>query len=88
MVISLPRGAHPARASGGPRQTQFKSIKSLAARYGNTITSALWRIVEDREPNRPVFGMVTIHPRYPDIGATESGQRVRYFIRSAAEILL
>lgn len=54
----------------------FKSIKSLAARYGNTITSALWRIVEDREPNRPVCGMVTIHPRYPEIGATESGQRL------------
>jgi hypothetical protein len=57
-------------------QTQLKSIKSLATGYGNTITSALWRIVEDRDPNRSVFGMVTI-PHYPEIGATKSGQRVR-----------
>ena len=56
----------------------------LAKRYGNTITSTLWRIVEDRDPDTPVFGMVTIHPRHPTIGANDSGDSVRYFIRSLA----
>lgn len=65
-------------------ELSFKSINSLAKRYGNTITSTLWRIVEDREPNRPIFGMVTAHPNYPEIGSGEDGKEVRYFIRSAA----
>jgi hypothetical protein len=88
MVVSSPRVERIRLAHQVVRgQTQLKSIKSLATRYGNTITSALWRMVEDREPNRPVFEVVTL-PRYPEIGVTESGQRVCYFICSAAEIPL
>ncbi|RYG96077.1 MAG: hypothetical protein EON58_12840, partial [Alphaproteobacteria bacterium] len=34
----------------------FKSIKGLAKRYGNTITTSLWRMVEERDPGQPVFG--------------------------------
>jgi hypothetical protein len=62
----------------------FKVINALSKRFGNTITTTFWRMVEDREPERPVFGMVTVHPRYPEIGATDNGASVRYFIRSAA----
>ncbi|MBX9896403.1 MAG: hypothetical protein K2Y17_00595 [Qipengyuania sp.] len=62
----------------------FDTIKMMAKRYGNTLTSTFWRIVEDREPDRPVFGMMTAHPRHPDIGTGENGETIRYFIRSKA----
>jgi hypothetical protein len=41
-------------------------------------------MVEDRDPDMPVFGMVTAHPRFPEIGSGEDGAAVRYFIRSRA----
>jgi hypothetical protein len=62
----------------------FTSTQALAKRYGNTLTSTLWRIVEEREPDRPVFAIVSTHPRHPTIGAQEDGRPVRHFIRSRA----
>lgn len=41
-------------------------------------------MVKDRDPDAPVFGMVTVHPYYPEIGAAADGKPVRYFIRSHA----
>ncbi len=60
----------------------FKSIEKLRKRYGNSLTSTLWRIVEEREPHKPVFGIVSAHPRYPMIGANPDGRPTRHFIRS------
>lgn len=63
----------------------FDTTKALAKRYGNTLTTTFWRMIEDREPDRPVFGMMTAHPRYlddPSIGRRDDGQEIRYFIRS------
>lgn len=60
----------------------FKSIEKLRKRYGNSLTSTLWRIVEEREPDRPIFGIVSAHPRYPMIGANDDGASMRHFIRS------
>jgi hypothetical protein len=65
-------------------EVSFKTLQQLSKRYGNSLTATLWRFVEDREPDRPVFGMVSTHPRHPCIGATDSGQPVRHFIRSPA----
>lgn len=65
-------------------QLSFTTIKEFATRYNNTITSTLWRMVEDREPNTPIFGMISSHPHHTDIGGRDDGERVRYFIRSAA----
>lgn len=62
----------------------FKQIKALAKRYGNTITTSLWRTVEERDADHPVFGLVSRHPRYPEIGSGPNGEDVRYFIRSEA----
>lgn len=62
----------------------FKAIKGLSKRFGNTLTTTLWRMVEDRDPGLPVFGMVTAHPRHPLIGVGDDGEQIRYFIRSAA----
>lgn len=60
----------------------FKSIMTLSKRYGNTITSSLWRTVEERDSAAPMFGLVSCHPRHPHIGSGPNGERVRYFIRS------
>jgi hypothetical protein len=62
-------------------EMNFKSIKNLATRYSNTITSTLWRIVEEREPDRAVFGMISVHPHHPEIGQSEDGN-IQYFMRS------
>ncbi|MET1113233.1 MAG: hypothetical protein ABWX67_17075 [Allosphingosinicella sp.] len=60
----------------------FASIKAMAKRYGNTITSTLWRMIEERNPDQAVFGMVSCHPNHPSIGAGPDGEEIRYFIRS------
>ncbi|ESX82766.1 MULTISPECIES: hypothetical protein [Mesorhizobium] len=62
----------------------FKSIQNLAKRYGNTITTTLWRTVEERDGETPAFGMVSAHPHHDDIGRDPGGKDVRYFIRSPA----
>ena len=65
-------------------ELNFDNIRTLASRYGNTITSTLWRIVEDREPDRPTFGMITSHPLYPEHPKLGIGALDRKFIRSTA----
>lgn len=62
----------------------FEAMKSLKARYGNTLTSTFWRYVEDRTPERPVFGLISRHPRHPSIGSGDNGEDVHYFIGSEA----
>jgi len=63
---------------------EFKAINAISKRFGNTLTTTFWRMIEDRDPNSPVFGMVTAHPHYPEIGTGEGGKSIRYFIRSRA----
>ena len=62
----------------------FNSIDLLRKRYGNSIVSTFWRVVEDRSPSQPVFGLVSIHPHYPEIGRHDGLNPWRYFIRSDA----
>lgn len=44
-------------------------IKSVAGHFGNTITSTLWRCVENSEG--PCFGLIGEHPHYPRDGKPE-----------------
>lgn len=62
----------------------FASVQRLADLYANSLTSTLWRLVEQRDPSRPTFGMVSIHPKHPGIGAHNGGEAWKHFIRSAA----
>lgn len=65
----------------------FDSVKAMAGRYKNTLTSTLWRMIQDREPDRAVFGMVSAHPHHlddPKLGRGPNGEVVEYFIRSKA----
>lgn len=61
----------------------FNSVKFLAKRYENSLVSTLWRVVEDRDPSQPVFGMISEHPFYPEIGKHDGPMPWKYFIRSA-----
>jgi hypothetical protein len=61
----------------------FKSIGEIAKKYHNSMTSTLWRFVQDRQPECPCFGIISCHPRYPEIGAHEGSNPWRHFIRSA-----
>lgn len=56
-------------------------VKTLADRYGNTMTSTLWRVVEVQEI--PAFGIVGFHPHHFMKGS-ESGDPCKYFISSKA----
>lgn len=60
----------------------FKSVQTLKARYGNTLTTTFWRFIEDRDPQRASFGLISDHPHHRDIGATADGTGVHHFIAS------
>ena len=62
----------------------FDSIKRLAKRYENSIVSTFWRVVEDRDPNQPIFGLISVHPHHRDIGKHGGPTPWRYLVRSAA----
>lgn len=63
----------------------FDTIKALSKRYGNSIISTMWRLIEARDPGQPCFGMVSHHPLFPDeIGVHDGEEPWRYFIRSPA----
>jgi hypothetical protein len=60
----------------------WASIKQLSKRFQNTLTTTLWRMVESRDPLHPVVGLISHHPRHPEIGASDDGAPVRHFIFS------
>ena len=60
----------------------FTSVKQLATRYHNSIQSTCWRMVEERNPQEPVFGVISIHPKHPTVGRHDGPDAWRYFIRS------
>jgi hypothetical protein len=62
----------------------WKTLNTLKNRYRNTLTTTLWHVVEEREPDRPVLGLISRHPRRPTIGGGADGANVRHFIRSPA----
>jgi hypothetical protein len=62
----------------------FKSIIQLSKRYENSILSTFWRMIEDRDPQQPVVGIVSIHPQHPTVGKHNGSNPWRYFVRSTA----
>ncbi len=63
----------------------FESVQQLKKRYGNTMTTTLWRYVESVFPDQPMFGVVSVHP-HPDHWPEDFNplDPCRYFIRSTA----
>lgn len=62
----------------GSERPTFAVVKAAQKEFGNTLTSALWRLVEALDV--PALGIVGPHPRYPD----GNSEPCRYFIRSRA----
>jgi len=60
----------------------WTSINTLKKRYGNTMTTTLWHMIEEREPDHPVIGLISRHPNHPNIGGAPDGGDCRHFIRS------
>lgn len=60
--------------------TTLETVRILAKKYGNTITSTLWRVIEQLGSEKPLVGLVTAHPGKL-LGIEEP---CRYFIRSSA----
>ncbi len=58
----------------------IKTVLHLKEIYGNTITSTLWRIIEQLGVEKPIVGLVSIHPQK----FSNAEQPCRYFIRSGA----
>jgi hypothetical protein len=66
--------------SSGP---SIKLIRELGSRYGNTITSTLWRFVEEAEAQKPMVALVTGHPHLSRRKADfDSANPCRYCIQS------
>ncbi|MCP1975660.1 ImmA/IrrE family metallo-endopeptidase [Bradyrhizobium elkanii] len=59
------------------------AVRALSKRYGNTLTSTLWRFVECLGDERPLVGLVSVHPRRP-VQSMVAVPVCRYFIRSRA----
>lgn len=65
-------------------ELNFGSVKKLADRYENSIVSTFWRMVEERNPNQAVFGMISVHPHHGDVGVHDGPDPWRYFVRSTS----
>jgi Zn-dependent peptidase ImmA (M78 family) len=66
-------------------QPSIESVLELHRRFGNTITTTLYRMVELPAVNRPVVGMITRHPSEElETNAADKPARREHFIRSEA----
>ncbi len=59
----------------------LETVKHLKNGFGNTLTSTLWRYVEEAHQDLPMFGLVSQHPNRPGADFDPS-KPCRYFIRS------
>lgn len=62
--------------------TSLESVRQLAKRFGNTITSTLWRFVEEAHHCLPLVGVVTPDPFKNDNLAPTSHHPRQYYIES------
>jgi Zn-dependent peptidase ImmA (M78 family) len=67
-------------ADGNDCTPSIKAVKGLAGRFGNTITSTLWRFVEETHVDKMLVGVVSKHPHKES--APLDGGLCRYFIQS------
>lgn len=68
----------PFREMVGSAPLNLAHVRAIAGHFGNTITTTLWRVVENSEGI--LFGMIGEHPHHPK----PSEPDVAYFVRSRA----
>jgi hypothetical protein len=57
------------------------TVKSLNKKFGNTLTSTLWRFIEESHSDQPMVGIVSQHPHRTD-EKFDPASPCRYFIES------
>jgi hypothetical protein len=62
--------------------TSLDSVRGLAKRFGNTITSTMWRFVEEAHHDAPLVGIVTPDPLKVDNLAPSTHHPRQYCIES------
>ncbi len=62
---------------------EFSSVKKLSKKFGNTMTSTLWRFVEHTHSTRPLIGIVSVAPNRIDPDSFDPLHPCRYCIESA-----
>ena len=62
--------------------TSLDSVKALAKHFGNTLTSTLWRFVEEAHHGAPMVGIVTPNPFRVDNVTPETHRARQYCIES------
>ena len=63
----------------GHGRISMDEIKALATRFGNSITSTMWRVIETVD--YPALGMISGHPHHPD-EKFDAANPCEYLIRS------
>ena len=62
-------------------ELSFKNVNKLHRSFKNSLTSTLWRYVEEYRGAKPLVGIVSGHPRYPDDGFDPAAP-CRYTVQS------
>lgn len=75
-------GDHFVKEAGDSSPT-LAAIQEIKGRFGNTLTSTLWRYVEQVRPDLPMVGLVTTHPHLSRRKAEfEPADPCRYCVQS------
>lgn len=62
----------------------WPEIKKLKKQFGNSLTSTLWKIILESDPNLFAFGLISKHPNHSDIGEDLGDKNYSHFITSPA----
>lgn len=46
-------------------EANFKTVQILKKTFGNTLTSTMWRFIEDTHRDKLLMGIISQHPNYP-----------------------
>jgi Zn-dependent peptidase ImmA (M78 family) len=60
------------------------NVQALSKRFGNTITSTLWRAVEESHFGLPAVGLVSLPRHWTVPGGSDFHERIRYCVESPA----
>ena len=72
------------RAEAADSEICFETVVKLGKAFGNTISSTLWRFVEEAHPQLPLVGLVSPHPHHSlRSGSFDPLHPGRHMMRSA-----
>ena len=54
------------KQEGDDNEPSIRAVQSLSKTFGNTLTSTLWRFVEECHPDKLLVGIVSQHPHKPN----------------------